>query len=295
MKVEDVAIIGAGPAGIAAGIQLKRYGITPVIFEKDKPGGLLRNANLVENYPGFPGGISGPELINLFVKQLNKESIEVVLENITDINFDRELFIIKTPKKVYRFYTILIASGTKPKEFSDFRIQENVKDRIFYEIYPILNEKNKNIIIAGAGDAAFDYALNLGRNNEIIILNRGDDVKCLALLLDKTKKLPNISLHNNVKITNIVENSQGMLSVKCVNPESAMNFDVHYLVFAIGRKPQLNFLSESIISRRQELENRELLFFAGDVKNRLYRQTSIAVGDGVMAAMKIYNKLKEII
>ncbi len=293
MKVEDVAIIGAGPTGIAAGIQLKRYGITPVIFEKDRPGGLLRNANLVENYPGFPGGISGPELVNLFVKQLNTESLDVVFENITDINFDKNLFIIKTPKKAYSFYTILIASGTKPKEFSDFEIQENVKDRIFYEIYPILNEKNKNIVIAGAGDAAFDYALNLGKNNEVIILNRGNNVKCLALLLDNAKILPNISLHNNVNITNIVENPQGLLSVKCVNPESAMNFDAHYLVFAIGRKPQLDFLSAGIKSNRQELENRELLFFAGDVKNGYYRQTSIAVGDGVMAAMKIYRKLKE--
>jgi len=295
MKIENTAIIGAGPTGIAAGIQLKRYGISPIIFEKDKPGGLLRNANLVENYPGFPGGIAGTELASSFVKQLNKESIEVISENVTDISFDRELFIIKASEKTYNFRKLLIASGTKPIEFTDFKIQENVKDRILYEIYPILNETNKNIIIVGAGDAAFDYALNLGRNNKIVILNRGKKVKCLPLLEDRAAKLPAISIHNNTTITNIAENSRGMLRVKCTNCESTMNFDVHYLVFAIGRRPQFDFLSESVMSRRQELENRELLFFAGDVKNGYYRQTSIAVGDGVMAAMKIYEKLKEII
>ena len=110
MKTENVAIIGAGPAGIAAGIQLKRYGIIPVIFEKDKPGGLLRNANLVENYPGFPDGISGLELANLFVMQLNKESLNIIIETVKSLDFNNESFIIETSKKAYCFQIVLIAS-----------------------------------------------------------------------------------------------------------------------------------------------------------------------------------------
>ena len=69
MKIEDILIIGAGPAGLATGIQLQRYGLNPLILERDQPGGLLRNANWVENYPGFPQGISGLDLVNRMLQQ----------------------------------------------------------------------------------------------------------------------------------------------------------------------------------------------------------------------------------
>src|SRR4030067_823709 len=87
MEAEQVIIIGAGPAGLATAIQLKRYGVTPLLFERAQAGGLLWNANLVENYPGFPSGISGPDLVGLFVRQAQHLSIDVTREEGVEMGF----------------------------------------------------------------------------------------------------------------------------------------------------------------------------------------------------------------
>ena len=167
MKTEKVAIIGAGPAGISTAIQLKRYGINPVLFEKGEVGGLLKNANLVENYPGFPEGISGLNLIELFKKQLKNLSLKIFYEEIKRLDYANNIFLLKTPEKLFYSSIVVIASGTKPKRPTHFEISENAKNKIFYEVYPLLKVKKKQIIIIGAGDAAFDYALNLAKNNKI--------------------------------------------------------------------------------------------------------------------------------
>ncbi len=96
MKVEQVIIIGAGPAGLATAIQLKRYGVHLLLFERAQAGGLLHNANLVENYPGFPLGISGVDLVNLFMLQAQNLGIDVTYEEVIELSYDRGLFRVKT-------------------------------------------------------------------------------------------------------------------------------------------------------------------------------------------------------
>ena len=187
MQTEDVIIIGVGPAGIATAIQLKRYGIVPLLLEKNETGGLLRNANLVENYPGFPGGISGLALVNLFEKQLAENSIRVIFEETTELDLKDNLFTVATSRRVYYSRIMVVASGTKPKKSGISEAAEEVKDKIFYEVYPLLKVKGKKIVIVGAGDAAFDYALNLGKNNEVVILNRSRTTKCLPLLKERVR------------------------------------------------------------------------------------------------------------
>ncbi|MFQ6083447.1 MAG: NAD(P)/FAD-dependent oxidoreductase [Candidatus Aminicenantia bacterium] len=295
MNVENVVIIGAGPAGIATRIQLKRYGIDPIILEKNKIGGLLRNANFVENYPGFPSGISGLNLVTLFEKQLREESIKVLFGEVISLDFEEGIFLVETLKRIFYSRAVVVASGTKPKKFTDFEIPEKVSERIFYEIYPILRVKGKKVIIVGAGDAAFDYALNLEKNNEVIILNKGEAVKCLPLLWERAKKAPRIDYYRHTKIFKIISDSPNRLLLECISPEGISKFYAHYVIFAIGREPQLDFLSERLKENAQELENRGLLYFVGDVKNGFFRQTAVAVGDGIMAAMKIYRKLKEVV
>jgi len=126
----EVAIIGAGPAGIAAAVQLKRYGIEPLVFEKGRIGGLLWNANLVENYPGFPEGISGPELVGKLEAQLRKASIDVIYEEVVRLE---EGFGLKTEGGSYTADIVVVASGTEPRRFPG-RISEEVEGRVFYEV-----------------------------------------------------------------------------------------------------------------------------------------------------------------
>ena len=188
----EVVIIGAGPAGIATAIQLRRYNIEPVLLERKKIGGLLGNANLVENYPGFPGGISGLELVELFKKQLKNTGVKVDFENVMELEYEDGAFFTRTNKRAIKSNIIVIATGTKPRKNSGFSISDEIKDRVFYEIYPILGIKNKKIAVIGAGDAAFDYALNLCRENEVTILNRSEQTKCIPVLRERCKKSENI-------------------------------------------------------------------------------------------------------
>ncbi|MCX6832312.1 MAG: NAD(P)/FAD-dependent oxidoreductase, partial [candidate division Zixibacteria bacterium] len=119
MRSDEVAIIGAGPAGIATAIQLRRYGLQVTVFEKNRIGGLLRSANLVENYPGFPQGTSGPNLVRLFEEQLRNSAAEILFEEVVSLCFEDERFVVTTNERTLYPEIVVIASGTRPIELSD--------------------------------------------------------------------------------------------------------------------------------------------------------------------------------
>lgn len=289
--IEIVAIIGAGPAGMAAALQLKRYGLNPLLLERAEIGGLLRNANLVENYPGFPGGIPGPNLVRLFAEQIKGIGIAVTYAEVSKLSLEAETFVIKTNDgKKYLSKTVIIASGTQPRTFKDFAIPNLLRNRIYYEVYPLLAMRGKTIAIVGAGDAAFDYALNLARNNRVLILNRDSNVNCLPLLQQRADQNPHIHYQAGISISRVTEAPEGNLRLICNSSQQIMEIEADYLVGALGREPQLDFLGEEISGKIQQLEKQGNLFLIGDVKNGLYRQTAIAVGDAIKVAMQIYQQ-----
>jgi thioredoxin reductase (NADPH) len=288
-----VVIIGAGPAGIATAIQLKRYGIEPVVLEQDEFGGLLKNANLVENYPGFPQWISGPDLVALFKEQLNNIGVPVSYERAVEIEFADEVFITKTNKKTYTSNITVIATGTKPKVDPDILIPDEIKDRMFYEVYPIMGVENKKIAIIGAGDAAFDYALNLSQKNKITILNRNKTTKCIPILRERCARKRNVEYLPEVRINAITKkNSQIVLGCTRLNNGEQMSISTDYLIFAIGRIPCLDFLGEGLKRTLSILTGEKRLFLIGDVRNGICRQTAISVGDGIKAAMDISREFR---
>jgi thioredoxin reductase (NADPH) len=292
MKREAVSIIGAGPAGIAAAIQLKRSGMVPFVVEKERVGGLLKNAHWVENYPGFPGGIAGLHLVSLLERQLAGHDLEVLFEEVINVELDDHAFCVATRSRHWVSRIVIVASGTKPRKISNVTIPSGAEERIFYDMYPLRDVVGKTIAIVGAGDAAFDYALNLGRNNDIMILSRSEKSRCLPLLRERASRSPRITILDATIVRRIAMDQEG-LQMECVSREKQTCHGVDFLVFAIGREPQLDFLPETVRKRSRELEESGLLYQIGDVHNGLFRQTAIAVGDGIKAAMRIIIKQEE--
>ena len=287
-EIEDVIIVGAGPAGIAAAMQLKRCGISALLLEGDEAGGLLRNANLVENYPGFPEGITGIGLVKLFKNQMERLSVCPAIELVEHASFEQEHFVVKTERQIHCSKRLIVSSGTRPVALSGVNLPGASQAKILYDVHPLLGLKGSEIAIIGAGDAAFDYALNLSKGNQVCILNRTKKIKSLPLLVQRVQRNPNIRYIENTRVQRISEGNGDRLMVKFIKDEGTCEFSVDYVIAAIGRVPSIGYLSEKIRERMEVLMSAGLLYMIGDVKNDIYRQTSIAVGDGVRAAMEIY-------
>lgn len=290
-KIQDVVVIGCGPAGSAAAIQLFRSGINPVVFEREEVGGLLRNANLVENYPGFPGGIKGFELARLIERQLELTGVVVRFEEVLSLKHDNRLFLTETAFGVTRTKFAIVASGTKPKILTNVAVEEGAKKYLFSEVYHLLGISGKSIVIIGAGDAAFDYALNLSKKNEVIILNRSDKTKCLPLLIKRCAKVDSIKYLENHTIKSVDREGRGV-SISALDTilEEDVLFQADFLITAIGREPKVDFLANGLIKKIDSLKKDGGLFMIGDVINSPHRQVTISVGDGVRTAMEIYKK-----
>jgi len=287
VQSRDVVIIGAGPAGLAAAIQLRRYGVEALVLEKSVVGGLLNNAHVVENYPGFPDGIEGPELVGLMQSHAEAFSVEIRCEEVSALRGMDDSFEVETAGEFYRAHTVIIASGTKALRPNGLVIDEEVAGKVYYEVFPMRKLHGRTIAIVGAGDAAFDYSLNLGRQNEIVLLNRGDSVKALELLVERVRASSAIRYEEHVRLDMIGCGSDGCVKLEGRQDGRDYEIDVDAVVFAIGREGQFDFLAADL---QGEIEN---LYFIGDVKNGRFRQTAIAVADGIRAAMKINEKLQE--
>jgi thioredoxin reductase (NADPH) len=289
----EVIIVGAGPAGLAVALQLKRYGIDVLVLEKSLIGGLLNNANLVENYLGFPGGIPGEQLISLFSQQVKELGVEIKPEKVLSVHYENGQFQFITPRSIFTSNIAIIATGTKPKLISDLEIPERLHERVLYEILPIKQVGGKRIGIIGGGDLAFDYALNLARKNRVTILNRGAKWKCLPLLWERANNSSHIRYLDGIKVTRIVESPHKRLLLDYTVGDKHGELECDYLLIAIGREPQLDFFSNLDLDIFRELETLGKLYFIGDVKNGIYRQAAIAAGEGIMTAMKINSLLNE--
>jgi len=288
-KSYSVAVVGAGPSGIACALQLKKYGINFVVFEKDKPGGLVQEASMVTNYPGYPEGISGRELSALMYDQLNQAGVEIILEEVVDVRMDDWKFLIETSKGRYVVQMLVVASGTVPRSVDGVEI-----DCLsgwccpHYSVRELDSASGGRVAIIGGGDVAFDYAVGLAlRGVSVVILVRDDRPKCNRELLVKVKEksdLIQVITGANVRRMSCRE---GSCAVTYFTGEGHHRLEADHLLCAIGRLPALDFLGESVRERLEELVEEERLFLIGDVGSGHFRQAVIAAGDGVRAAMRI--------
>jgi thioredoxin reductase len=215
---------------------------------------------------------------------MERLGVDVTADSVTKVCYKKTGFQVKTIQSDYEPRFLIVASGTAPNPFP-VPVPHAAQARVFGDVYHLLAESNKKVIIIGAGDAAFDYALNLTKNrNSVTILNHGREVKCLGLLWERARDEPQIDYRAESAIFKVeFDETDGRLRIRT---EANGCLIADYLLFATGRVPQASFLPDELINN-----NLESLYLAGDVKNGLYRQAAIAAGDGLRAAMEIHHKL----
>jgi len=295
----SVVIVGAGPAGIAAGMFLKRAGVEPLLLEEREPGGLLRDANLVENYPGFPGGISGKELASLMVHQMEKLGVRLEKGAATKVSPKDHSFVTETETGTYESDAVIIATGTAPKKLEIEGARELEGQRQFYGLSSIGTDDihGKRVLVLGGGDAAFDYAINMStRGNSVPIVSRST-ASCLPLLLERAEAR-GIEISEGCNPERMMESTDGV-RVECTCDDEKKIFEADIVIVAYGREPRVDMLPPELRERIDDsgegppITGIEGLFVAGDVVRGIHRQAAIAAGDGILAAMHVDKLLKK--
>lgn len=289
----EVVIIGAGPAGVAAAVQLSRSGMDFMLLEKKSVGGLLNSASCVENFPGFPDGIKGKDFVGLLASHLKKFNIDPLFDEVLSVEFKKNNFEVTTKSNLIKSRYLIAASGTKARPVP-FSVPEEVSCRVHSEIESLLGLSGLNIAVVGGGDAAFDYALNLCAGNKVYILCRSSP-RCLPLLYNRARDCKKIKVFENIEIEKAGllrpfrarnDNIYG-ISIQYKTEGKSCNLDVDHVLFAIGREPEASYLKDFDLNDIEVLERKGRLVLCGDIKNGQARQAVIAAGDGLKAAMQI--------
>ncbi|NQT77199.1 MAG: NAD(P)/FAD-dependent oxidoreductase [Bacteroidetes bacterium] len=286
---ETVIIIGGGPAGAACAVQLKRYGIDVLLIEKDSIGGLLNSAWRLDNYPGYPEGIRGVDMAGKIEQHLKKLEVRYQKSEVRSLKFANGVFVLKTENNNFTSQYLVLATGTNGREIFP-GLNPEVRRKVFYEVFPLRGMKGKKIAIIGAGDAAFDYAMSLAEHNQVDIFNRSSVIKCIPALHDISKTQQHICYHENMELIAIDEDGGGV-RLKFSGHQEPAGYSADYIIFATGREPNLSLLSPDLIKVLDKLEPEGVLYRAGDVKNGMLRQASVAIGDGIKVAMAIKDRI----
>lgn len=298
----DVIIIGSGPAGLTAAIYTTRANLKTLLIAGGKWGGQLMLTTLVENYPGFPDGIQGPDLMQNMRKQAERFGTEFVDEDFTEADFFKSPFNVKAGGKTFEGKTIIIATGADTKWLEVPGEKEKIGkgvsscapcDAFFF--------KNKKVIVVGGGDSAMEEALVLTNfASEITVIHRSDSLRASRIMQDKAKKNPKIKFIFNTVVTKIIgdEKVTGVeLKNNKTNEVSVMDIDGVFV--AIGHIPNTKVfkgieLDEKGYARVREhtKTNIDGVFVAGDVHDYHYRQAITAAGFGCAAALEADHYLR---
>ena len=297
-----VIIVGSGPAGLTAALYASRANLGPLIFEGTQPGGQLTITTEVENYPGFPEGIMGPELMDLFRKQAQKFGAETLFQEVSEVDFSKRPFRVVADDAEYFADTIIISTGASAKllniptesEFMGYGVSACATcDGFFF--------KNQHVVVVGGGDTAMEEATFLTKfASKVSIVHRRNELRASKIMQERAENDPKIEFIWDSVVDEVLgKNENGKKSMtgvrlKNIKTGKTTDFKCDGLFLAIGHQPNTKIFKGKLdmnevgylkVQPGSTKTNIPGVFPAGDVADPVYRQAVTAAGTGCMAAI----------
>ena len=303
-KVFDMIVIGSGPAGITAAIYASRGKLKTVVIAGEEPGGQLTLTTDVEDFPGFPEVIQGPELMTNMKKQAQRLGADFVDGNVTSVDFSSKPFKVSTNSGSFSGKTIVLATGASAKWLGLPSEQKLIgKGVSSCAVCDAAFFRDKKIALVGGGDAAMKEALFLTKfASEVNVIHRRDKLRAFQDLQDRAFSNPKIKFIWNSVIEEVLgENKVEGVTIKNLKTSKIINMEIDGLFVAIGHKPNTQFLKGQINLDKKGYvlvtDNTKTsipgVFAGGDVHDWRYQQAVTAAGAGCMAAMDAQDWLEE--
>jgi thioredoxin reductase (NADPH) len=288
--MRNVVIVGSGCAGNTAAIYAARANLKPLVIQGHEAGGQLSLTTLVENFPGFPDGINGPDLVENMKKQAEHFGAEYMYGSLLEADFSKRPFRLNIEDDWMETRTLIVASGASARWLGLPNEQKLIGhgvsscatcDGFFY--------RGRKIMVIGGGDSAMEEANFLSRfGSEVTLVHRRDHFRASKIMLDRARENPKIKFLTNTLVEDIYDVSQNLVTgVKLHNTETGKTWDqeVDGFFVAIGHIPNTAVFNY-ILSKGGARTNIPGVFHAGDVQDRIYRQAITASGAGCMAAIE---------
>jgi len=299
---KKLIVVGSGAAGLTAAIYAARGNLAPLVFEGSQPGGQLTITTDVENYPGFPEGIMGPELMELFRKQAQRFGANTQFKEVNEVDLSKRPFLVRSNEEAYRADSVIVATGASAKflgldsekKFMGYGVSACATcDGFFF--------KNQEVLVVGGGDSAVEEAAFLTKfASRVTIVHRRNTLRASKIMQDRAFKNPKISFIWDSEVVDVLgEEKGGKKSVTGVRLKNVKTGESSVressgLFLAIGHEPntkifrgQLELDGKGYIVTREGRTMTSVpgVFACGDVQDVIYRQAVTAAGSGCMAAM----------
>ncbi len=295
----DVVIVGAGPAGLTAGLYASRAGLKSLMVERMIVGGQIMTTTKVENYPGFPGGIDGPELMQRFQEHCMEYGLESRIGEVTNLVDEGETKLLTIDGEALRTRSVIIASGAEPSKLGLPREEELTGRGVSYcATCDGAFFRNVEVAVIGGGDTAAEEALFLSRfASKVYLIHRRDQLRATRILQDRLNANEKVEILWNKVVETIEGDNTGLTGVKLKDTKNGIVFKLPLsgMFVAIGVVPKAEFLTgiltldaDGYIQAGEEcITSMPGVFAAGDVRKKILKQVATAVGDGAVAAIMV--------
>jgi len=304
--VFDVVIIGGGPAGLTAGLYTSRARLETLLVERMIPGGQVMTTTKVENYPGFPGGIDGPDLMMRFQEHCQEFGLRIETGEVEGLEDQGEYKVLTIDGKPVKARAVIIATGAEPRKLGVAGESEFTGRGVSYcATCDGAFFRDATVAIVGGGDTAAEEALFLTRfAKKVYLIHRRGELRATAILQDRVLNNEKIEPVWNAEVTGVKGDNSGMKSVQLKDRVSGeeRSLDLEGMFIAIGVTPKAQFLAELLKLDSEgyihtDTECRTSIpgvFAAGDVRKKILKQIATAVGDGAIAAIMVEKYLDDL-